>query len=166
LSYQKLAQVEEQWPIVGRGDLYYGGTTYENSQGLGVHLPLGQGSSSAGTTASWPQVPDFKLPKLGLIAFPVTRLYDRGATLMHSELLHERIGEPYVVLNAADAARLKIRQGTLVRLVFADQGGEVIAPARLDDGLPERVALVPHSFGIPISGPRSVEVRLAERAKA
>jgi len=32
--------VREQWPIVGRGDLYYGGTTYENAQGLGVHLNL------------------------------------------------------------------------------------------------------------------------------
>ena len=38
ISYRKLAEVTEQWPIVGRGDLYYGGTTYENSQGLGVHL--------------------------------------------------------------------------------------------------------------------------------
>ncbi len=38
ISYRKLAEVTDQWPIVGRGDLYYGGTTYENSQGLGVHL--------------------------------------------------------------------------------------------------------------------------------
>ena len=34
----------EQWPIVGRGDMYYGGTTYENKQGLGVHLALDPGS--------------------------------------------------------------------------------------------------------------------------
>jgi NADH-quinone oxidoreductase subunit G len=40
ISYGKLAEVCEQWPIVGRGDLYYGGTTYENRQGLGVHLNL------------------------------------------------------------------------------------------------------------------------------
>ncbi len=38
ISYGKLAEVAPQWPIVGRGDLYYGGTTYENRQGLGVHL--------------------------------------------------------------------------------------------------------------------------------
>ena len=38
LSYARLAEVQEQWPIVGRGDLYYGGTTYENTQGLGVQL--------------------------------------------------------------------------------------------------------------------------------
>ena len=40
LSYLKLAEVAAQWPMVGRGDLYYGGTTYENTQGLGVHLAL------------------------------------------------------------------------------------------------------------------------------
>ena len=40
LTYQKLAEVENQWPIIGRGDLYYGGTGYENKAGLGVQLPL------------------------------------------------------------------------------------------------------------------------------
>lgn len=39
ISYPKLAEVSEQWPIIGRSDLYYGGTSYQNSQGLGV--PLG-----------------------------------------------------------------------------------------------------------------------------
>jgi NADH-quinone oxidoreductase subunit G len=38
LSYLALSEVTPQWPIIGRGDLYYGGTTYENSQGLGKHL--------------------------------------------------------------------------------------------------------------------------------
>ena len=46
VSYLKLAEVTEQWPIVGRRDLYYGGTTYENKQGLGVQLALNPGSSS------------------------------------------------------------------------------------------------------------------------
>ncbi len=40
ISYRRLAEVTEQWPIIGRGDLYYGGTSYQNSQGLGVHLSL------------------------------------------------------------------------------------------------------------------------------
>ena len=40
VSYLKLAEVVEQWPIVGRADMYYGGTTYENKQGLGVQLAL------------------------------------------------------------------------------------------------------------------------------
>jgi NADH-quinone oxidoreductase subunit G len=40
ITYGKLAEVTEQWPIIGRSDLYYGGTSYQNSQGLGVHLGL------------------------------------------------------------------------------------------------------------------------------
>ena len=85
---------------------------------------------------------------------------------MVTDLLHERIGEPFVILNAADAARLKVDEGNLVRLIFADQGGETVAPVLLDENLPERVALAPRSFGIPISGPRTVEVRQVERVKA
>jgi len=38
LSFGKLAEIHDQWPIVGRADLYYGGAVYQNSQGLGVHL--------------------------------------------------------------------------------------------------------------------------------
>ena len=163
LSYQRLAEVKEQWPVVGRGDLYYGGTTYENGQGLGAQLPLAKSNVSL----AWPQVADFKLPRLGMIAFPVTRLYDRGATLLPSELLHERIGEAYVVLNAQDAARLKAYPGAMVRLSFSGVEGAqgwfsgVVVQVRSDAELPERVVLVPRSFGIPIQEPTPVEVKLA-----
>jgi len=44
ISYGKLAEVSEQWPLVGRGDLYYGGAAYENKQGLGVQLAQKEGS--------------------------------------------------------------------------------------------------------------------------
>ena len=36
LSYESLSQTEAQWPPMGRGDLYYGGTVYDNTGGLGV----------------------------------------------------------------------------------------------------------------------------------
>jgi len=36
ISYEALARSEEQWPPMGRGDLYYGGTVYDNAGGLGV----------------------------------------------------------------------------------------------------------------------------------
>ncbi|MBN1148274.1 MAG: NADH-quinone oxidoreductase subunit NuoG [Anaerolineales bacterium] len=155
LDYQRLAETHEQWPIVGRGDLYYGGTTYENSQGLGAQLPL----SGEPPSLDWPQVGEFKLPKLGLMAFPVTRLYDQGATLLPSKMLEPRIGEAHVVLNSEDGERLKIRDGNMVRMTFSGSGHSVSVPARLDQALPERVVLVPRSFGVPIQGPTSVEVK-------
>jgi NADH-quinone oxidoreductase subunit G len=161
LTYQRLAEAKEQWPIVGRGDLYYGGTSYENSQGLGVRLPL----AGSGLQLGWPQLADFKLPKLGMMAFPVTRLYDRGTTLLPSELLLTRIGEPYVVISAQDAARLKVQPGDMLRISFTahqEQGAQenvVIVVAQCSEELPERVVLVPRSFGIPIYGPSPVEVK-------
>jgi NADH-quinone oxidoreductase subunit G len=41
ITYQGLAEVHAQEPIIGRADLYYGGTSYMNSQGLGMHLGPG-----------------------------------------------------------------------------------------------------------------------------
>ncbi len=157
ISYQKLAEVQEQWPVVGRSDLYYGGTGYENSQGLGVQLPLAKQNGQL----AWPQLEDFKLPKLGMIAFPISRLYDRGATLLPSELLHQRIGEPFVVLGTQDAERLKINQDSKVRVTFSATGMSAVVAVRLDENLPERVVLMPRSFGLPVSGPTPVEIKQA-----
>jgi NADH-quinone oxidoreductase subunit G len=158
LTYQKLAEVKEQWPIIGRSDLYYGGTTYENTRGLGAQLDLAKVGQAV---LAWPELADFKLPRLGLMAFPISRLYDRGTTLMTASLLHHRIGEPYLVLNLEDANRLKISAGSLVRVTFSESGQSAILPARLDAQLPERVALAPRSFGLPISGPALIEIKPA-----
>jgi NADH-quinone oxidoreductase subunit G len=158
MSYQKLTQVKEQWPIIGRSDLYYGGTTYENTQGLGAQLLL---LDASGLSLSWPQVTDFKLPKLGAVAFPITRLYDCGSTLRLTEMLEQRIGEPYVLLSADEAARLKVTDGGMVRLIFTETGQSAVVQAFPDNQLPERVVLVPRSFGMPISGPAPVELKSA-----
>ena len=157
LSYSKLAEVSDQWPIIRKGDVFYVGTAYANSQGIGVQLPLVEMDVKG---LSLPPMVDFKLPKLGMMAFPVTRLYDRGATLTPSKLLARRIGEAYIVLNAQDGSRLKLENGAMVRASFPNLGQSVVAQARLDDELPERVVLVPRSFGIPVDSPTPVEIRL------
>jgi NADH-quinone oxidoreductase subunit G len=172
LSYTRLSEVTEQWPIVGRDDLFYGGTGYENAQGLGVTLPLGeyQGEGSpqlAGTTVEF-----VRMPKLGQIAFPINRLYDHGRTLLPSKLLAQRINQPYIHINPHDAARLQVEEGDMVQLSIASQDSHaedpspqaqtVVVMARLDPELPERVVLVPRSFGIPVDRPTQVDLRQAE----
>jgi NADH-quinone oxidoreductase subunit G len=157
LTYQKLAEYHEQWPIVGRSDLYYGGTSYENRKGLGVQLPLRDGQPML----TWPKLLELKLPKLGLMAFPVARLYDCGATLLPSKLLAQRIGEPYLVLNIPDANLLKVTDGSMVRVTFSESSQSAVLRARLDAQLPERVVLMPRSFGLPISSPTVVEIKPA-----
>jgi anaerobic selenocysteine-containing dehydrogenase len=108
---------------------------------------------------AWPQVVDFKLPMLGAMAFPITRLYDRGTTLQPAELLRKRTGEAYVVLNVQDAERLKVAQGGMVRINLSVSGQSVVVQVRLDAALPERVVLTPRSFGLPIHGPTAVELK-------
>jgi hypothetical protein len=100
------------------------------------------------------------IPKLGLLAFPTTRLYDWGTTLLPSKLLHHRISEPFVVLNPGDANRLHIPLDAQVLVSLADKPA-VIANVQTNPSLPDRVVLVPRSFGMPINGPTPVEVKLA-----
>ncbi|MFM8321821.1 MAG: molybdopterin oxidoreductase family protein, partial [Chloroflexota bacterium] len=157
LNYRKLAEVEQQFPIIGRSDLYYGGTGYENKQGLGAVLAL-QGAAPA---LAWPQVGEFKLPKLGAVAFPITCLYDHGTTLAPSTLLQERICEAFVEIGPADAARLRVTDGELVRLVFSETGTSVAVPVKINSELPERVVLAPRSYGMPVFGPTAVELKPA-----
>ncbi|NJN53917.1 MAG: molybdopterin-dependent oxidoreductase, partial [Anaerolineae bacterium] len=46
MDYRSLARVEEQWPIMGRDDLYYGGTGYDNKSGLGQQWAVAAESGS------------------------------------------------------------------------------------------------------------------------
>ncbi len=158
LSYARLAEVVEQWPIVGRSDMYYGGTTYENSQGIGVQAPL----ESSAVTLKWPDLPEINPPRFSLLAVPVTRLFDRGTTLYYSRLLHHRIPSPYVSINPEDAERLRIPDGGVAR-VSPEGGNPAVVTVRVDPYVPPRVVLAPRSFGLAIDEPTPVELMLAER---
>ena len=74
LDYARLAEIKSQWPIVGRGDLYYGGTSYENKDGLGVQL---SNSAQRGEKFSLPRVRKavaLRPKEKKLLAVPVTKL--------------------------------------------------------------------------------------------
>jgi NADH-quinone oxidoreductase subunit G len=161
ITYQKLAEVVKQWPIIGREDLYYGGTSYENSQGLGVQLV--SGSQRGG------EIPKVEVvavvqenPENGLLAVPVTRLYDRGQMLLPSEVLYPRLPEAYVVLNPEDAEKLKAASGMTVQVNLNGTTATVLI--HLDESVPPGHMLVPRSMGIPIYGPVPVEIQVAEPA--
>ncbi len=160
ITYQELAKVEKQWPDVGGADLYYGGTSYENRQGLGVQLKSGAERAETPTLGQVepPPSPTGK----GLRLAPVTRLYDRGETFAKSEVMHARLPEPFVELNPADALRLGVRAGDRVRVALP--GGEVELRARVasDTAVPEGVALMPRSLGVPAP----THTVLAELSKA
>jgi NADH-quinone oxidoreductase subunit G len=159
LSFLKLAEVTGQWPIVGRGDLYYGGTTYENTQGLGVHLalsllpsPPGTSDGKAGMVVG--EEKTLRPDEEQWLAIPVTRLYDRGITVLTSALLRSHIGDASFILNSQAAKSLGIQSGDLLKV----NGLE--AQAVLDETVPASVVLVPRSMGIPIAGPVVANIKV------
>jgi len=164
VTYQKLAEVVDQWPIIARADLYYGGTSYENSQGLGVQLqPAAQRGEQI--PLGWLQPSEVvSAEDMDLLAVPITRLYDRGRTVMPSDLLHQRIPEPHLVLHPQTAGRMGIADSSPVNLHL--NGLVIPVIAFLDGSVPENVALVPRSMGIPITGPVPVEVEVLEKIVA
>jgi NADH-quinone oxidoreductase subunit G len=168
LSYYHLTQVEDQWPIVHRKDLYYGGTTYENRQGLGVQLaPAAEQSQTP--SLSWPKLTELPASESGLLAVPITRLYDWGRTMLPSKLLHQRISKPYIAINPADAGRLELEDGIGVRLSLsgADRAslhtGDQPVLLVIDENVPAGFILVPRSMGIAVTEPVPVELHAVER---
>jgi len=157
LNYAKLAEVKPQWPIVGRGDLYYGGTTYENTKGLGVQLSV---AATRGEKLSIPKVQREAAPRPKeneLLAVPVTKLYDRGTTVLPAGLLHERIGDASVVLHPDAAKELGVEEGQTVNVSFNGVSGEAVV--KLDDTISVGVALIPRSMGLAIREPVVVKVK-------
>ncbi len=157
ISYARLAEVSEQWPVIGRGDLYYGGTSYENSQGLGTHLALAGELKVAEVKTAGPK------PKAGeLTAVPVTKLYDMGTTITPAKLLASHIGEPSVAVNPATAAKLGLENGAPAQVSL--NGVEAEVKVKFDESIAAGILLVYRSFGIPISGPTVASISVAEKA--
>jgi len=157
LNYARLADVHEQWPIVGRGDLYYGGTTYENRHGLGVQLFT---AAQQGRKVHLPRVrrPAALRPKeKQLLAVPITRLYDRARTVSSAPLLGKRIGEPYVTLHPSAAERFGFTDGQQVMISLDGTSERVVL--KIDPSVAAGVALVPRSMGLPIRAPKPVRLK-------
>jgi NADH-quinone oxidoreductase subunit G len=157
ISYQALAEVPEQWPLVGGDDLYFGGTAYANRQGVGVKLASGV---ELGTSAevSWPQPP---APPAGpgLLLIPVHRLYDRGTTLLPSTLLEPHRAGQHIELNPEDALALGVSAGN--RLEIEWDGRVASCAAAVSPQVPPGAVLVPRSSGLNLLAPTRARLRLA-----
>ncbi len=164
LDYAKLAAVKSQWPIVGRGDLYYGGTTYENKQGLGAQLSTAAHRGEKFSLPRVQKVAPLRPKEKKLLAVPITKLYDRGVTVSTAELLDQRIGEAFIALHPSAAARFAVKAGERVKLSLDGVSEEV--PVRIDDTISAGVVLVPRSMGLPIHKPIEVSVKAIKKAAA
>ena len=113
LSYRSLSRRVEQWPIIGRDDLYYGGTSYDNNAGIGKQWP-----TSGGAAYELPVLPVGKGEGLQLIHVPAT--YASGTLIDKSELLAARIVGPTLHLHATDAGKLGVTDGARVEVAAAN----------------------------------------------
>lgn len=164
LSYRALAQTHEQWPIVGRGDLYYGGTTYENTQGLGVQLQP-QSQRRKVFQVSWAEPRPAAHPQgETLWAVPVSVLYDHGTMVAPSRVLTPRMAQPHLVISPATAEKLGLQDGAPIALEQGDQLAE--ASLKVTPGIPEGIVLAPRSLGLGIVSPAAVKLRAAVPATA
>lgn len=152
LSYDDLAVVEPQWPEVGGGDNYFGGTAYANKQGLGVQLA----PHRAGRPLRWKAPPRASAAK-DLLLMPVTKLYDQGRTLRPSKLLAARMAPLQMTLHPVEIERLGLSgaeeaeiswDGRVERLKFTPS-----------TEVPPGSALVPRSVGLALLEPTPVTVR-------
>jgi NADH-quinone oxidoreductase subunit G len=164
LTYARISEVRPQWPIVGRGDMYYGGTTYENTMGLGAHLSTAAARGEA-VSLSRPEREAPPRPRENeLLAVPVNMLYDHGTTVMMSaDLLREWIGSPVIVLHPEAARNLGLEDGQLVNVSLNSASGD--ARVRLDDTISVGVALVPREMGLTVREPVPATVRALVEAQ-
>ena len=157
LTYARLAEVKAQWPVVGREDLYYGGTTYENKDGLGVHLTSaaerGENVHVKRALREAARRPNEKQ----LLAVPVTRLYNRGRTIRPAHLLKSRIGKTTIGLHPAAAERLGVKAGQQVKINLNGQAAEALV--KIDETISAGVMTVPRNMGIAIREPVPAKVK-------
>ena len=137
MDYRTLAHVEPQWPIVGGENFYYGGTAFENRQGLGQ-----QWSATADTGT----VERFDLPveaPQGILAdgFRVLRvpaLYTPGTLINHTSLLEKRMARPTLCLNPLDAVNFIDGEPLMVQV----GGDNYEVEAAVDESVPTGLGLL------------------------
>ena len=159
ITMSRVREVREQRPLIGRTQMYYGGTSYDNKDGLGVELPLNRGGQKP---ALPPAADALKVSSGELLAVPITRLYDRGGTVTTSEMVKERITRSSISLHPADAARLKVAAGDQVLLQLA--GREIDCGLELNDSQPQGVVLVIRSMGAMLAAPEAATIAVKTAA--
>ena len=99
LGYDALSQTEAQWPPMGRDDLYYGGTVYDNTGGLGVRYAADAEREGFVAKATPVTVPD---PSIAAMQRKPRALYQQGELIRRSAVLQQRIeGEATLIPLAA-----------------------------------------------------------------
>jgi NADH-quinone oxidoreductase subunit G len=154
LTLAALREVPEQKPFVSKEALSYTGTVFKNTSGVGVQLPV---------AAENTKIPLEKFTLLknsfgnGMLAVPVTRLYDRGIMIRTSEILGPRLIKNQLIVNPIDAKKAGLSADSRVDINLGKRTFE--AAVDLDQTIPEDVILIPRNMGILLDGPEKAVLK-------
>ncbi|MFN8528018.1 MAG: NADH-quinone oxidoreductase subunit NuoG [Anaerolineae bacterium] len=146
--YTELSKVAKQTPDVGGADLYYGGTAYKNTGGLGVQIPTSadQGNALASGETVNAAASAINVERGQLLVVPTTVLYNREQTFRASEteLMETHVPAAFVELNEADARTLNINEGDWVSVTAGSV--TVRVQAHINGSAPHGVVLLPRNL--------------------
>jgi len=157
ITFTGLAKVTEQWPLMGREDLYFAGTSYENEDGLGIQYPSGVERGEELSLGALILSDPAQEISSGMRVVPVTALYDHGQMLQDSDLLSQRLAPQALIMHPKLAETFSLNSSD--RMIVSGQGWEMECGVVLDETSPEDVALVARSSGIPIHTPVFVQIQ-------
>jgi predicted molibdopterin-dependent oxidoreductase YjgC len=85
--------------------------------------------------------------------------YDRGLTVISSEILQAHIGEATLCISPDTAAQYKVKTGEMTQLKI--NGTVCKVRVLVDETVPASVAILPRSMGIPINSPAAISLKAA-----
>ncbi len=139
--YKELGWTETQFPAIGV-DVWYGGTAYQNTGGLGVQIASAADAGEKVAVADVTAPETVKAGRGKMLVLPTVSLYNRERKFRPSEVIHSRVPAAHCVLNSADAKRLKVAAGATVE-IEVDNGPAVQVRVQVDDGVPKGTLVLP-----------------------
>lgn len=133
------------WGRQQNEQFYYDGTSYENTEGIGVQLPAlaDDGKSALALAFQAPQAPASSTEQpITLVIAP--RAYDNGDWGRGSKL-QPRMVPAHIILSLADARALGLTLGE--RVAVRSSVGTVELPVQVDTSLAQGLALLPNVRG-------------------
>jgi NADH-quinone oxidoreductase subunit G len=131
--------------------VYYDGTSYTNTEGVGVQLPAASDDGKGGNLALNADLPEPRAAGDGGLTLVGATAHYNGGTLMRGSLLLKRLMQPALFISADDAASRGIANGDAVTVTSA--GGAVTLPARIDPTmLPGAVVAYDNLAAAPLAG--------------
>jgi NADH-quinone oxidoreductase subunit G len=153
ITYSRLAKtaVAGSWGRQATETFFYDGTSYDNTEGVGIQYPAPMEAPNAAFTraalTAEPLAGDASRYPFVLVAQTV--LYDGDARL-HGSLLESHVPELYVIMSATDADQAGIQTGD--RVLVSSAVGAVECAVRLDERLPAGAVVIPaHLPGEPLA---------------